>query len=146
MVESVSIAPAEKPIMPTFSGSTFHSFARSRTRANAAFASAIIGARVTEGSCVPAGRLAAPENIWRIDSSNSGMVAGVWFKRYFKTKAATPFAASALATFQPSFSIESVRNPPPGATITAAPVDLPVAGRNGVSVAMVTFRAKTLPY
>ena len=44
VVDIVSIAPAEKPIMPTLVGSMFHSFARDRTSANAADASAICGA------------------------------------------------------------------------------------------------------
>lgn len=81
-----------------------------------------------------------------MSASNSGMAAGVGFKRYFSTKAATPWAASALATSQPSLLIDRVRKPPPGATITAAPLPLPLAGRMGVSVATVTLRAKTLPY
>src|SRR5690606_30458259 len=50
------------------------------------------------------------------------------------------------ATSQPSFSIESVRKPPPGATITAAPLALPSAGRKGGRVASVTLRANMLPY
>jgi len=42
--------------------------------------------------------------------------------------------------------IDRVRKPPPGATITAAPVALAGSGRKGVSVATVTLRANTLPY
>ncbi|WBS05244.1 hypothetical protein OU994_13645 [Pseudoduganella sp. SL102] len=78
--------------------------------------------------------------------SKAGMSAGVWFRRYFSTNAATPLSASARATSQPSLFIDSVRKPPPGATITAAPVALPLGGRNGVRVATVTLRANTLPY
>ena len=74
------------------------------------------------------------------------MSAGVWFSRYLSTNAATPRSASARATFQPSFSIDSVRKPPPGATTTAAPLALAGSGRNGVSVATVTLRANWLPY
>jgi hypothetical protein len=55
-------------------------------------------------------------------------------------------SASARATFQPSFSIDSVRKPPPGATITAAPVAFEASGRKGVRVATVTLRANMLPY
>jgi len=51
-----------------------------------------------------------------------------------------------LATSQPSFSIDRVTKPPPGATITAAPVALAGSGRNGVSVASVTLRTNELPY
>src|SRR5690606_25820262 len=72
--------------------------------------------------------------------------AGVWLSRYLSTNAATPRSASARATSQPSFSIDSERKPPPGATITAAPVAFAGSGRNGVSVASVTLRANTLPY
>jgi hypothetical protein len=62
------------------------------------------------------------------------------------TKAATPRSASARATFQPSFSIDRVRKPPPGATITAAPLAFDGSGRKGRRVATVTFRANLLPY
>src|SRR5690606_32463850 len=41
---------------------------------------------------------------------------------------------------------DSERKPPPGATITAAPVALSGSGRNGVSVASVTLRANTRSY
>src|SRR6185369_8616355 len=78
--------------------------------------------------------------------SNSAMSAGVWFKRYLRTNAATPFSASARATFQPSFSMDKVRKPPPGATMTAAPLALAGSGRKGVNVAIVTLRANRLPY
>src|SRR5690606_20549975 len=78
--------------------------------------------------------------------ANSCKSRGVWLSRYFSTKAATPRSASARATSQPSFSIERDRKPPPGATITAAPLPLPSGGRKGVRVASVTLRAKTLPY
>src|SRR5215212_8332988 len=81
-----------------------------------------------------------------MDFSNPGMSGGVCTSRYFSTNAATPLAASALATFDPSFSMERVRNPPPGATTTAAPDALDGSGRYGVSVATVTLRAKRLPY
>ena len=77
-------------------------------------------------------------NVWRS--------AGVWLSRYLSTNAATPLAASALATSQPSFSMESTRNPPPGATTTAVPVARAGSGRKGVSVATTTLRAKALPY
>src|SRR6185369_6962604 len=86
------------------------------------------------------------ENISRMDCSNPAMSAGVWFKRYLRTNAATPFSASARATFQPSFSIDKVRKPPPGATTTAAPLALAGSGRKGVNVAIVTLRANRLPY
>src|SRR5580704_8397093 len=81
-----------------------------------------------------------------MEASNPAMSGGVGLRRYFKTNAATPFFASAFATFHPSFSIERVRKPPPGATMTAAPVAVDLDGRNGVSVAMLTFRANILPY
>ena len=81
-----------------------------------------------------------------MDCSNAGMSAGVWFKRYLRTNAATPFSASARATFQPSFSMDKVRKPPPGATTTAAPLALAGSGRKGVNVATVTLRANRLPY
>ena len=86
------------------------------------------------------------ENISAIDRSNPAMSAGVWFSRYLRTNAATPRSASARATFQPSFSIDRVRKPPPGATTTAAPLALAGSGRNGVIVATVTLRANWLPY
>src|SRR6185312_7899360 len=47
---------------------------------------------------------------------------------------------------EPSFSMERERKPPPGATITAVPVDCAGSGRYGVSVAMVTLRAKFRSY
>src|SRR4029453_19581138 len=72
--------------------------------------------------------------------------AGVWLRRYLSTNAATPLSARARATFQPSFSIDSVRKPPPGAPITAAPVAFDGSGRKGLRVATVTFRANMLPY
>jgi hypothetical protein len=94
---------------------------------------------------VAAGRT-APENISRIERSKSAISRGVWLSRYLSTKADTPCAASARATSDPSFSIDSVRKPPPGATITAAPVALAGSARYGVSVATVTLRANALPY
>src|SRR4030095_12233557 len=81
-----------------------------------------------------------------MDCSNPGMSAGVWFKRYLRTNAATPLSASARATFQPSFSMDKGRKPPPGATTTAAPLALAGSGKNGVNVATVTLRANWLPY
>src|SRR6478609_4367161 len=81
-----------------------------------------------------------------MDASKPAMSAGVGLRRYFSTNAATPFLARAFATSQPSFSMERVRNPPPGATITAAPVALDFEGKNGVRVAILTFRANTRPY
>jgi hypothetical protein len=39
-----------------------------------------------------------------------------------------------------------MRNPPPGATITAAPLALSGSGRNGVSVARETLRTKGSPH
>src|SRR5919206_3906222 len=147
----VSAAPAEKPIMPTRSGSTCHFAALARTRAKAALASAIWGAsravlspgegRVAAGA--PAGVLAGRGAGGRAKASRS---AGVWLRRYLSTNAATPLSASARATFQPSFSIDSVRKPPPGATITAAPVAFDGSGRKGLRVATVTLRANLLPY
>src|ERR1051326_7836175 len=120
VVAIVSIAPAEKPTMPIRLGSTCHSAERFRISANAARASAICGARLAialpgsgRGGC------AAAENISRMERSNPGRSAGVWIRRYLRTKAATPFCASARATSQPSFSIDRVRKPPPGATTTA---------------------------
>src|SRR4029079_17919251 len=89
---------------------------------------------------------AIPENISRMDCSNSAMSAGVWFKRYLRTNAATHFFASARATLQPSFSMDKVRKPPPGATMTAAPLAFAGSGRKGVNVAIVTLRANRLPY
>ena len=74
------------------------------------------------------------------------MEDGVGISRYLRTNAATPRAASALATSEPSFSIDSDLNPPPGATITAVPLALAGSGRNGVSVATLTSRAKFFPY
>src|SRR5690606_253164 len=82
----------------------------------------------------------------RCGAEKPSMSAVVWLWRYLSTKAATPFSLSARATSQPSFSIDSERKPPPGATITAAPVALAGSGRNGVRVASVTLRANTLPY
>ncbi len=143
----VSIAPAEKPTMPMRSGSTFHSAARLRTGAKAARASAICGPRLAIdaiGSTRCAGT--GPDSISRIDFPKPSRSAGVWLRRYFSTNAATPRSASARATSQPSFCIDSERKPPPGATITAVPVALAGSGRNGVSVATVTLRANTLPY
>ena len=87
-----------------------------------------------------------PENISAMERSKPAMSAGVWFRRYLSTNAATPRSASARATFQPSFSIDRVRKPPPGATTTAAPLALARSGRNGVIVATVTLRANLLPY
>src|SRR5687768_14528040 len=81
-----------------------------------------------------------------MDCSNSAIAAGVWFRRYLRTNAATPFSASARATFQPSFSMDKVRKPPPGATMTAARLALSGSGRKGVNVAIVTLRANRLPY
>ena len=145
----VSIAPAEKPIMPMRSGSTCHSAARSRTRAKAALASAICGAKLGShvlGASSDGLGERRPRTSRRIERSNADMSCGVWLRRYLSTNAATPFAASARATSQPSFSIDSVRKPPPGATITAAPVAFAGSGRKGVSVATVTLRANVLPY
>lgn len=44
-----------------------------------------------------------PENISCMERSKAGISLGVWLSRYFSTKAATPLAASARATSQPSF-------------------------------------------
>ena len=146
VVATVSMAPAEKPTMPIRCGSTPHSPARSRTRAKAARASAICGPRPAIASAGSMRRGGPPANISRIDCSKAFISAGVWLSRYFSTNAATPRSASARATSQPSFSIDRVRKPPPGATITAVPVALAGSGRNGVRVATVTLRAKTLSY
>src|SRR5690606_17829206 len=146
-VVSVSIAPAEKPIMPIRSGSTFHSSARLRTRANAARASSSCGASIPAASLAPGSRGGrGPESMSRIDLANPSRSSGVWLRRYLSTNAATPRSASARAPSQPSFSIDSERKPPPGATMTAAPVALAGSGRNGVSVASVTLRANTRSY
>ncbi len=147
VVAIVNIAPAEKPTMPIRWGSICHSAERFRISANAARASAICGARPAIAfSGSGRGGRAVPENISRMDCSNPAMSAGVWFKRYLRTNAATPFSASARATFQPSFSMDKVRKPPPGATTTAAPLALTGSGRKGVNVAIVTLRANRLPY
>src|SRR4051812_35990778 len=149
VVAMVSIPPAEKPIIPMRSGSTCHFAALARTRAKAASASAIWGA-IREAISAGEGRVAGgppagPPGRGDGDAKASRS-AGVWLRRYLSTNAATPLSASARATFQPSFSIDNVRNPPPGATITAAPLALEGSGRNGRSVATVTFRANLLPY
>jgi hypothetical protein len=134
--------------MPMRSGSIFHSAARRRIRAKAARESAICGARPAIIACGSGrgGRRPAPENISFIERSNPAMSAGVWRSLYLRTNAATPRSASARATFHPSFSIDRVRKPPPGATTTAAPLALAGSGRNGVIVATVTLRANLLPY
>src|SRR6185295_2838259 len=146
-VAMVSMAPAENPTMPMRSGSIFHSAARRRMRANVARESAICGASRAIISCGSGrgGRAAVPENISAIERSKPAMSAGVWFSRYLRTNAATPRSASARATFQPSFSIDSVRKPPPGATTTAAPLAFAGSGRNGVIVATVTLPVRTWP-
>ncbi len=97
---------------------------------------------------VRAGDLSPIHNLNRLGQILIGLSrsAGVWLGRYLSTNAATPLSVSARATFQPSFSIDSVRKPPPGATITAAPVAFDGSGRNGRRVATVTFRANRLPY
>ncbi|EWS82453.1 hypothetical protein BF93_11035 [Brachybacterium phenoliresistens] len=144
---TVSMAPAENPTMPTRSGSTAHSDARRRTRANAARASATCRSRApsaASGSCRCEGM--GPASISRIAAAKPSRSSGVGRRRYFSTKAATPRSASARATFQPSFSMDRDRNPPPGATITAVPVAATGSGRKGVSVAVLTLRANTLPY
>src|SRR5690349_18954776 len=124
-----------------------HSAERFRISANAARASAICGARPAIAfSGSGRGDRAVAENISRMDCSNPGRSAGVWTRRYLSTNAATPLSASARATFQPSFSMDKVRKPPPGATTTAAPLALAGSGRKGVSVATVTLRANRLPY
>ena len=106
------MAPAEKPTIPMRSGSIFHSAARRRIRVKAARASSSCGARpatICCGSGGEAGRgRAVLENISFIERSNPGMSAGVWFRRYLRTNAATPRSASARATFQPSFSMDRV--------------------------------------
>ena len=77
---------------------------------------------------------------------------GSVFARNVTVATLTPFlpdpakATGTAVTSQPSFCIESVVKPPPGATITAVPVALAGSGRKGVSVATVTLRANTLPY
>src|SRR4051812_12686117 len=94
VVAIVSIAPAEKPIMPMRSGSTCHFVALVRTRAKAALASAIWGAiraaispgegRAAGGAApggAPAGRVAGGR-------ANSSRSAGVWLRRYLSTNAA----------------------------------------------------------
>src|SRR5688572_30785687 len=137
VVAMVSIAPAENPIMPMRSGSTRHFAALARTRAKAALASAIWGAswaalspgegRGAGGEL--AGVLAGRGAGGRAKDSKS---AGVWLRRYLSTNAATPLSARARATSQPSLFIDSVRKPPPGATITAAPVAFEGSGRKGL--------------
>lgn len=57
-----------------------------------------------------------------------------------------PRSAGARAKRQPSFSIDSIRKPPPGATITARPLASAGSGRNGVSVAVETLRVIATPY
>src|SRR4030095_15164708 len=42
--------------------------------------------------------------------------------------------------------MDHVRKPPPGATMTAAPLALAASGKKGVSVAIITLRANLLPY
>jgi hypothetical protein len=78
--------------------------------------------------------------------SNSAQSGAVGISRYFRTNAATPFSRSASATSQPSSPIERMRKPPPGATMTAAPLALAGSGMNGVSVARETLRTKGLPH
>ena len=81
--------------------------------------------------------------IHAVKSSKEGAVGN---KRYFKTKAVIPFLARASATSQPSFPMESQRYPPPGATMTAAPLALPFSGKNGVKVAWEIFLAIGSPH
>src|SRR5690606_10985147 len=67
-------------------------------------------------------------------------------RRYLSTKAATPRSDRAWATSQPSLPIDSHLKPPPGATITAAPVATSGFGRKGVRVALEMFRAIGSPH
>src|SRR6187399_2354397 len=138
-------APAEKPIMPIRLGSTFHSFARARTSLNAAVASSS-GSVTGEGggAVVPADPGAGA--VSGLPLSNSAQSGAVGLRRYFNTNAATPLSLSARATSQPSLPIDRIRKPPPGATITAAPLALAGSGRNGVSVARETLRTKGSPH
>src|SRR5262245_52537730 len=59
--------------------------------------------------------------------------------RYLRTNAATPLSCSQRATLEPSRSIASATNPPPGAMMTLAPVAFVFFGRNAVSVGVTTF-------
>src|SRR5688572_9343592 len=81
-----------------------------------------------------------------IDSLNASSDSGVGLSRYLSTKAAMPRSARACATSQPSLPIDNHLNPPPGATMTAAPFALPVLGKNGVKVAVEIFRAIGSPH
>src|SRR5690606_752841 len=78
--------------------------------------------------------------------SKSTKASGVGLRRYFRTKALTPRAANALATFQPSFSIDNHIMPPPGATSTLVPLAMAGSAKNGVSVASLTLRAMGTPH
>ena len=144
-------APAEKPIMPMRAVSTSHSLARLTMSAYAASASCSWFDKSHRG-CAGRGALSpAPDDpaaakVRSIDCLSPSSDSGVGWSRYLSTNAAIPFAFSASATSQPSLPIDSHRKPPPGATITAAPVALPGAGRNGVSVAVDTLRAIGLPH
>ena len=125
-------------MIPTRAGSTCQRWALARTMARAARASA--GAWVRRISSPSIGlaislRIISPMNF--IVSAGS---AGVWIRRYLRTKAAIPRAARARATCQPSWSIARAMKAPPGATITAAPVALAGSGRTGVRVGRVTLR------
>jgi hypothetical protein len=54
-----------------------------------------------------------------------------------------PASASARATSIPSLPMSTATKPPPGTTITAAPVAMAGSGRTGRSVGRVTFRTRT---
>src|SRR5688572_17856274 len=81
-----------------------------------------------------------------IDSLKASRDSGVGLSRYLSTKAAMPRSAKACATSHPSLPIDNHRKPPPGATMTAAPLAVPGLGKNGVSVAVEMFRAIGSPH
>jgi hypothetical protein len=60
-------------------------------------------------------------------------------RRYFNTKAVTPFAVRYLATSVPSLVMESAMKPPPGQITTAVPFLNSGAGLKTVRLGLVTF-------
>ena len=75
-----------------------------------------------------------------------GLVSMLIVNTMLASGAFTVSELQAEATSQPSLPIDSHRNPPPGATITAAPLAVPFSGKKGVSVALEMFLAIGSPH
>ncbi len=144
-------APAENPSMPILLVSSANSCARERMIRTASDASSTAHRRAVASVSVWSVSSHSPlesrgKISWTRRAICAAAIAGsesVCATRYLRTKAAIPRSWSHLAGVNPSRSIASSRNAPPGRTIIAEPVAGSAFGRNASSEPRRTFRAQS---